>query len=346
MQARVKSIDYHLPEHTLDNAQLAELFPEWSMEKITKKTGIHLRHVVDGECASDLAAAAATLLIERHPGLRERLDTLLFCTQTPDYLLPTSACVLQDRLGLSQRIAAFDFNLGCSGYVYGLGIAKGLIESGQARDVLLVTADTYSRLIHPRDKSVRTLFGDAGTACWIAAQADETSESPLIGPFVYGTDGGGGPNLIVPAGGMRKPAGADTKIEHQDMHGNCRTEENLYMNGAELYSFTLTRVPGLVHEALERASLTIDDVDHFVFHQANKFMLEALRDKCELPAEKFYIGVQDVGNTVSSTIPIALKQLSDAGRLREGQLAMLVGFGVGYSWGATFVRWNPAGPAA
>jgi 3-oxoacyl-[acyl-carrier-protein] synthase-3 len=345
MQAQVKSIDFHLPERTLDNAQLAELFPEWSMAKIEKKTGIRRRHVVDQECASDLAAEAATKLIDRHPGLRDRLDTLIFCTQTPDYLLPTTACVLQDRLGLSQRTAAFDFNLGCSGYIYGLGLAKGLIESGQARDVLLLTADTYSRLIHPRDKSVRTLFGDAGTATWITSVEREANQPVLIGPFVYGTDGGGGAHLIVPAGGMRKPAGPDTKIDREDLHGNCRTDENLYMNGAELFSFTLSKVPGLVRDALERASLAVDDVDHFVFHQANKFMLEALRDKCELPFEKFFVGVQDVGNTVSSTIAIALKQLSDAGRLRQGQLAMLVGFGVGYSWGATFLRWNASDQA-
>ena len=227
----------------------------------------------------------------------------------------------------------------CSGFVYGLGLAKGLIETGQARDVLLLTADTLSRLIHPRDRSVRTVFSDAGAATWITAVEHAAEQSEAIGPFVYGTDGSGKNNLIVPAGGMRTPAGADTKLEHEDKNGNCRSDENLFMNGAELFAFTLSKVPGLVSDTLARANLSVADVDHFVFHQANLFMLEALRDKCELPKEKFFIGLEEVGNTASCTIPIALKQLSDAGRLQPGDLAMLVGFGVGSSWGATFVRW-------
>lgn len=338
--ANVESIDFYLPERTLDNSELAALYPDWSVEKIANKTGIRRRHVVDSECASDLAAGAAQRLMTRHPALRSSVDTLIYCTQTPDYFLPSTACVLQDRLGLSQQTAAFDYNLGCSGYVYGLGLAKGLIESGQSRDLLLLTADTYSRLIHPRDKSVRTLFGDAGSATWIRAVDQNAMRTAPIGPFVYGTDGSGKANLIVPAGGFRNPARPETRIECEDNHGNCRTEENLYMNGAELFTFTLSKIPGLVQAALEKAGLSRSDVDHFVFHQANRFMLEALRDKCELPAERFFIGVEEVGNTVSSSIPIALKQLLDAGQLRRGELVMLVGFGVGYSWGATFMRWQ------
>lgn len=347
LQARIESIEVYLPERTLDNSRLAELFPEWSVEKIEKKTGIRRRHVVeDDQCASDLAEAATRKLFDQHPALRDRIDTLILCTQTPDYLLPTTACALQDRLQLSNQTAAFDFNLGCSGFVYGLGLAKGLIETGQARDVLLLTADTYSRLIHPRDKSVRTLFGDAGAATWMTAVEQAAEQPAPIGPFVYGTDGSGKGNLIVPAGGMRTPAGADSKLLREDKHGNYRTDENLFMNGAELFTFTLSKVPGLVSDALARANLSVADVDHFVFHQANRFMLEALRNKCKLPTDKFFIGLEEVGNTVSCSIPLALKQLSDAGRLQQGHLAMLVGFGVGYSWGATFVRWHADRPTS
>jgi 3-oxoacyl-[acyl-carrier-protein] synthase III len=338
--AKLVSIAAHLPERTLDNSELAALFPEWSIEKIESKTGIRRRHIVADECASDLALAAAERLLAQHPALRERIDTLIYCTQTPDYFLPSTACVLQDKLRLSQHTAAFDYNLGCSGYIYGLGLAKGMIETGQARDVLLLTADTYSRLIHPRDKSVRTLFGDAGAASWITSREGDSTQPAPIGPFVFGTDGRGKANLIVPAGGFRKPAGPESRVEHEDRFGNCRTDEHLYMNGAELFSFALSRVPELVRAALERAELSVADVDHFVFHQANRFMLEALRDKCHLPPDKFFIGLEEVGNTVSSSIPLALTQLGNAGRLQQDDLLMMVGFGVGYSWGATFVRWS------
>ncbi len=242
---------------------------------------------------------------------------------------------MQNRLGLKTSCGALDFNLGCSGYIYGLGLAKGLIETGQARNVLLVTAETYSKFIHPGDKSVRTLFGDAAAATFVQ-YSDKEPES--IGPFVYGTDGRGADKLIVHSGGMRQRPSASTKEANTDNRGNVRSQENLFMDGPELFSFTLDSIPGLVSMTLERAQLRMEDISYFVFHQANSFMLESLRKKIGIPEEKFVIKLESCGNTVSSTIPIALQDLATKDALHPGQILMLVGFGVGYSLGATIVR--------
>jgi 3-oxoacyl-[acyl-carrier-protein] synthase-3 len=244
---------------------------------------------------------------------------------------------MQDRLGLTTKCGALDFNLGCSGYIYGLGLAKGLVETNQAQNVLLITAETYSKHIHPGDKSVRTLFGDAATATLI--QGSRVSE-PLIGPFAYATDGNGGKNLMVPTGGLRNMRTNESAKATVDAHGNLRSQDNLYMNGAEIFTFTLLSVPASVKEILAVSGKTMDDIDLFVFHQANKFMLEHLRKKIKIPEDKFFMSFKNYGNTVSSTIPIALKDAQSEGKLKAGDLVMLVGFGVGYSWGATLIRWS------
>ena len=337
MKAYLKAVEYVLPSGVLDNETLARLFPDWPAEKIRAKTGINRRHIAsENECVSDLAVAAAQKLLGTNAIPVAAVDFLILCTQSPDYFLPTTACLVQDRLRLSKDCGAFDFNLGCSGFIYGLGLAKGLIESGQATNVLLVTAETYSKHIHPADKSVRTLFGDAAAATLVSA-CDSISDS--IGPFVYGTDGSGAANLIVPTGGMRKRQMPST-LASVDESGNSRTENNLYMNGPEIFNFTLRTIPALVKQMLAKAGLEQAQVDMWVFHQANQFMLEHLRKKLAIPAERFAIAFSECGNTVSSTIPIALHGLNAQGRLQPGQVIALVGFGVGYSWGATLLRWQ------
>lgn len=338
MGAFIRAIEYHLPEGMLTNELLAAEFPDWTVEKIEEKTGISVRRIAaPGECASDLGVAAAEKLFASGVCAPQDIDYLLLCTQSPDYFLPTTSCVMQDRLGIPKTAGAIDFNQGCSGYVYGLGLAKGLIETGQASNVLLVTAETYSKHIHPGDKSVRTLFGDAAAATLI--QKRRAGES-CIGPFVYGTDGSGGKNLIVPTGGVRQPRTAETGQVVMDESGNLRSLDNLYMNGSEIFTFTLNTIPKSVKGLLEVSGKTMDDIDLFVFHQANRFMLEHLRKKVKIPEEKFCMSFGVYGNTVSSTIPIALKDVAMEGRLNAGDLVMLVGFGVGYSWGATLVRWE------
>jgi 3-oxoacyl-[acyl-carrier-protein] synthase-3 len=334
--AAIRAIEYFLPETTLSTAQLAAEFPDWSVQKIESKTGISNRHIAaTTECSSDLAVAAAEKLFASGACSPADIDYILLCTQSPDYFLPTTACLIQNRLGIPNTAGALDFNLGCSGFVTGLGLAKGLIETGQATNVLLLTAETYSKFIHPLDKSVRTIFGDAAAATLITAQ-----QCGKIGPFIFGTDGSGGENLIVRTGAMRQARTAATAIETTDESGNVRSLDHLYMNGAEIFDFTLRRIPSCVDALLQRSSLGMDDIDLFVFHQANQYMLEHLRKKLKVPKEKFLIAMKDCGNTVSSTIPIALKQSLLAGKLTPGQRIMLVGFGVGYSWAAALVTWS------
>lgn len=336
ISARIKDIAVYLPDQVLDNEELSSIYPEWPPEKIFDKTGINQRRIAgQQQTAGDLAFEAALNLFSQGNISVNDVDFLILCTQAPDYVLPTTACLLQDRLGISRQAGAFDINLGCSGFVYGLSVAKGLIETGAARCVILITADTYSKYIHPMDKSVRTLFGDAAAATAIVAIEDEEQS---IGPFVFGTDGSGAKNLIVEAGLFRQPKTLATAAEVEDTFGNIRTQENLYMNGAEVMAFSLVEVPRAVDRLLSNAGLTKENIDFFILHQANKFMLDALRKKLKVPPEKLPILVEDCGNTVSSTIPLALFKLKREGRLQPGQQLMLVGFGVGYSWAACIVN--------
>ncbi len=330
MQAFVRTIEYYLPEQILTNAQLKLEFPDWNIDKIAAKVGITERHIAaENECASDLAVAAAQKLFDSQVCQPENIDYILFCTQSPDYFLPTTACIIQERLGIPKTAGALDFNLGCSGFVYGLSLAKGLIETEQAQNILLITADTYSKFIDPDDRNVRTIFGDAAAVTLVQGVVD-TPQS-LISPFVFGTDGSGANNLIVPTGGMRQ--------RYTNSEVNVDKKDNLYMDGTEIFNFTLQVVPDAVNNLLAKAGKIIDDIDLFIFHQANQYMLEHLRKKLKLPDEKFYIKMQHCGNTVSSTIPIAIKHAYLEGKLKTGSQLMLVGFGVGYSWGAVLVKW-------
>jgi 3-oxoacyl-[acyl-carrier-protein] synthase-3 len=330
----ITAIEYYLPEAVLTNEQLTAAFPEWSIEQIEEKTGIRERHIAaPQECSSDLAAAAVQKLFSSGACRPQDIDFILLCTQSPDYFLPTTACLLQHRLGMPSSAGALDFNLGCSGYIYGLGLAKGLVETGQARCVLLITAETYSKFIHPQDKSVRTIFGDAASATLVQAGSENG-----IGPFVFGTDGSGAQNLIVPVGGMRLRQATESTAE--DDFGNLRNNYSLFMNGPEIFQFTLRAVPDVAKKLLTRSGLRLEEIDLFVFHQANRYMLSYLQRKLKIPEEKFYVFLQTCGNTVSSTIPIALKHAALDGTLAPGMRVMLVGFGVGYSWGAALVNWN------
>ena len=335
IRAYLHSVATYLPEQVLTNQELAELYDEWTADKIEAKTGIRERHIAtDEETSLDLAVKAAERLFADGHVVPEEIDYILLCTQSPDYILPTSACIIQERLGIPRRCGALDFNLGCSGFVYGLGLAKGLIETLQAQNVLLLTSETYSKFIHPLDKSVRTIFGDGAAATLVRGTQ---SDSELIGPFVYGTDGRGADNLIVPTGGARK-AFEVAAPDVSDDSGNARTVNHLFMTGTEIFNFAIRAVPASVQDLLSKSGIAVDDINWFVFHQANKFMLEFLRKKIKLPKEKFPICMQDTGNTVSATIPIVLDSMLSTGRIQSGHTSVLVGFGVGYSWGATVIR--------
>ncbi|KRD09980.1 3-oxoacyl-ACP synthase [Flavobacterium sp. Root901] len=330
MKANIKAISYYLPEEVLSNDLINKEFPEWDIEKISSKTGIHSRHIsAKDEFSSDMAVKAAERLFAEHNIDKTTIDYLLFCTQSPDYFLPTTACIIQEKLGLNTSIGALDFNLGCSGFVYGLSLAKGLIAGEMAKNVLLITSETYSKFIHPRDKSNKTIFGDAAAATLISSDEGFCT----LDKFIFGTDGKGAENLIVKQGGMRFPV-SNQNEDISDEFGNVRNDKNLYMNGTEIFNFTGEFVPKLTEAILEKSNLTKEDIDLYIFHQANKYMLNHLRKKIKIPEEKFFISMENCGNTVSSTIPIALYEAQKQGKLKESKNLILAGFGVGYSWAA------------
>lgn len=330
--AYIKAISYYLPSEVLTNEQLCAEFPEWSVEKVAKKVGVDNRHIVAaGQTAGDMAEQAALRLFAEHNISPGDIDFLLLCTQSPDYFLPSTACILQHRLGLPTTAGAFDYNLGCSGCVYGMAVASGLIAAGVAKNVLLLTAETYTRYLHLADKSNRSIFGDAAAACLIS-----TEGLAEIGHFALGTDGTGFDKLIVRTGAARAPLA--TGGESLDDEGHTRRDDYLYMDGGGIFNFTLEAVPAMINDVLAKNSLTADDVDYYVFHQANKFMLQTIRKVCHLPKEKFYINLSETGNTVSSTVLIGLRQCLDAGTAHAGMNVMVAGFGVGLSWGGTVLR--------
>lgn len=320
--AAIGPIAIHLPERFETNDQLKAQFPAWDIDLIFEKTGIFKRHIAaEGECASDLGVAAAQKLFQQFAIDPHSIDFLLLCTQTPDYPLPTTACLMQERLGLRTSCGALDFNLGCSGFVYGLSLADGLIRSGAARRVLLITAETYSKYIHPTDRSLRTIFGDGAAATLIDAAAE-----PTMSAFQFGTDGKGADTLLVTKGGARPACDA-----HQPRHRH-RWPSDLYMDGPSLINFTVAAIPELVSNILKTAGLRRDDVDLFLLHQATLKMLSQLQERLDLTDERMPVVLHDFGNTVSSTIPIVIHELRRQGRLRAGMRSMLVGFGVGWSW--------------
>lgn len=330
--AYIKGISYYLPERVVTNEELLKEFPEWSVDKVAKKVGVNSRHLAaEDETAGDMAEKAARKLFEEYNVSPTDIDFVMLCTQSPDYFLPSTACILQHKLGIPTTAGAFDYNLGCSGCVYGLAMAKGLISAGIAKNVLVLTAETYNKYLHPSDKSNRSIFGDGAAACLVS-----TEGFAEIGEFSLGTDGAGAENLIVKTGAARCNQATGNVSEDED--GHLRYDDYLYMNGSAIFNFTLEAVPSMMKDILAKNNMTSYDVDYYVFHQANKFMLNTIRKVCVLPKDKFYVNLEETGNTVSSTVMIGLKQCIEAGTITPGMKVMISGFGVGLSWGGTILR--------
>lgn len=327
-----------MPEKTLTNEELSVIYKknEWNSKKYYRLTGVRERHIAERELVSDIAQNACERLFSECPSTREKIDFLILCTQSPDFLLPSTSCILQEKLGLQQSVGATDITLGCSSFVYGLALAKGLLLSGSSKNILLVVADTITKHINAKDKSTRTLFGDGAAATLIH---DDPSAAFGIGEFVFGTDGSGARNLIIPAGGMALPRSFKTATETVDESGNVRSLNNLFMDGPAIFNFTLDRIPKAIEETLHKNRLSKEEIKLFVFHQANKFILETLRDKLEIPEERFYINMEDKGNTAGASLPIALADALKDGRIQRGDKILLAGFGVGYSWAACILEW-------
>lgn len=320
--AAVGPIAVHLPERIETNQDLKVDNPKWDVELIASKTGIHQRHIAaPDECSSDLGVKAAEKLFSTYDVDPKSIDFLLFCTQTPDYPLPTTACLVQDRLGLSTSCGALDFNLGCSGYVYGLSLCDGLIRSGAAKRILFITAETYSKLIDSKDRSLRTIFGDGAAATLV-----ESHDRPSLSAFKFGTDGTGANTLLATKNGFR-----DSEDAIESRHRR-RWKSDLYMDGPALINFTIGSIPDLLKEIVADADMKMDEVGYYLFHQATYKMLSQLQQTLEVAEEKVPILLRDVGNTVSSTLPILIQQMRDRGDLTADQKNLLVGFGVGWSW--------------
>ena len=322
MKTEIKAIEYYLPPMIEDGSVLKKDNPEWRIEEIEQKTGVKKRHISDEkQTAVDMAIAAAEKLFSGGK-TKDDIGFLILITQSPDYVLPTSACILQDRLGLEKSCMAFDINLGCSGFIYGLAVGSALIETGLAREGLIICSETYTKYIDKNDRTCRPIFSDGAAVTLLGL-----SESDSLGPFEMGTDGSGYGDLIVPLSGAR-------------VTDDLAQKGKLFMNGAKLFMFTMSMVPQCVAALLKKSGKQIEDIDLFVFHQASKLVLDNIIRRLDLPEEKVFVNMGQIGNTVSATIPIALKDAVDEKRLKEGDLVMLVGFGVGYSWGGCLIRWG------
>lgn len=333
MNVCIKSISSYLPQHVLTNEMLADEFPEWSVNKISEKLGINERRISYDETVLSMAINASKRLFDKSGLLPKDVDFIILCTQSPDYILPTTACLLQNELGIPVTVGAIDFNQGCSGYIYGLSLAKGLIYANIAKNVLFITSETYSKYIHPSDKSNRAIFGDGATASWISIGSGLKIEE-----FVLGTDGSGAQNLIIKNGGSKSPK-QNIRDDYEEQE-KFESDDFLFMNGNEIFNFTINSIPPLISNVLSKNNLHQSEIDYFVFHQANSFMLKHLRSKLEIKENKFIIDMGKTGNTVSSTIPLILENLINENHIIENSRLLLAGFGVGYSWGGVVLRKN------
>lgn len=331
--AFIKAISCYTPPFVLTNDKLQEELSNCEVAKTAKGVGVESRHIASEDMtAGDMAVEAAKKLFAEYNISKEDVDFVILATQSPDHFLPPTACIIQSKLGIPTTAGAFDFDLGCSGYVYGLAIAGSFVDSGLAKNVLLLTGDTITRFIHPEDNN-RVLFGEAASATIVSN--DGFAE---IGKFEKGTDGSGADCLIVKNGAARHLG--HTGAEAVDEEGNMRRDDYFYMNGATVFNFTIDRVPLLVKNTLEVNELTAENINYYVFHQANKFMLNTIRKVCLLPKDKFYVNLETTGNTTSTTVPLGLKDCLEKGVFNSGDKVLIAGFGVGLSWAGTVLTFK------
>jgi len=305
------------------------------IERLKRTIGLDRRRVVEsGTTAADLCESAARRLLESLGLANKAMDAVIFVTQTPDYPQPCNAAVLHGRLGLSKQCAALDVNLGCSGYVYGLWLAHMMVAGGGCKNVLLLAGDTISRIVNSKDRSVVSLFGDGGSATLVQPSWQET-----VAWFSLGADGRGFDKLIVPAGGFRAPCSDETKVEHEDENGNIRSAENLFMDGVEIFNFSISEEPKSVQELIEYAGLEPTVIDHFIFHQANQYILRNIAKRLKINIEKVPMKTfERFGNQSSASIPFVLcGELQEALTDSTQRRLLLSGFGVGLSWASAIV---------
>lgn len=322
MFAKIRAVTSYLPPTIENNSEIVEA-------RFMKKIGVQSRHVVTDETAGDLALRAAEKLFAEYEIDRHATDFILLCTQHPDYQMPHTAAQIQSQLGLKKSVGSLDIGLGCSGYVYGLAVAKGLIESGLAKKILFLTSSVYTKYINVKDTSTRPLFGDGATATLIEA-VDE--DFPSLSAFVFGSDGTRYDKLIIPVGGSKFPPRDTPEVFAEDDNHNYRSNYEVFMDGMAITYFTLREIPKLVDDVLTAANLTRAELDYCIFHQANKFMMTYLRDKANLNDVPFHNEISETGNIVSGSVGLAIEQVAKTVDVKNLRRVMLAGFGVGLSW--------------
>ena len=329
----IKDIEYFLPENVETNIDLSVKNPSWDMGKVFSKTGVLQRHIAArDETALNLGIKACEKLFKKND--KNIFDTLIFCTQTPDYIMPGNAYLIHKHFAFKEQTIVFDINQACSGYIYGLFLAKSLILSGAVKNVLLINADTYSKYIHPGDRSTRALFGDGAAATHISA---DKTDNGIIDTLIS-SSGNGYENFFIPSGGCKVPYNNTDIGSYTDENGNTRSDMNIHMNGMGVLSFFRQRVPAQIKELLKQQMKSVEDVDAFIFHQASKVTLDYLSAALKIDADKMYSNIHDVGNLVSASIPVALKMAIHQGRIKAGDHIVISGFGVGLSWGSMLIK--------
>ncbi|MFK5856956.1 MAG: ketoacyl-ACP synthase III [Bacteroidota bacterium] len=335
MQNKIQDISCYFPETVLTNEHLQEEFPKLKVPELTRLTGVKKRYICDDDQTStDLGIAAANKLFKESKISKDDIDYIIFCSAGGDYITPASSTIIHNKLELPANCGAFDFNQGCTGYIYGLSIADSIITAGNAKNILLITAEAITKTIHTKDSSNRAIFGDAATAS-IITKKDTPNR---FGKFIFGTDGSKFDKIIIKHGRERFPL---AKFAHEDTidgYGNVRNDANFYMDGAEVFNFSVSKAPELVSQLLAESNLEFNDIDFFIFHQANRIILETIGLKLKIPRNKLIIDVENTGNTVSSTIPIALHNAISSGTIGSGNTLLIAGFGVGFSWGGTILE--------
>ena len=308
---QITGIEYVLGKNKESLEDLGKINPDWMIEKLKDKTGIHSRHTLGvNETEKSLVIEASKNLFERvNP---DDIDGIIHVSQSPFSRLPTSACLIQDILNLPKNMMAFDLIQGCSGFVYGLSVASAMIYQQGLKKVLIICADTYTNYIPKNDRTNRPIFSDGAAAAILESSGDGS-----IGPFSFFTDGSGGDLLAL-----------------KENNG----KEQLFMDGKKVFQFSLREVPKAFNELLIKANLKQEDIDLFIFHQASAVILRQLKSKLNIPDEKWFQNIKDMGNTVSATIPIAIKQAKDSGQFKPKMNVMLMGFGVGLSVAGCIVR--------
>lgn len=334
MSIRIQHIEYYLPEKVVTNQDLKKQHPEWDIQKVEEKSGVYRRHIAaPDQTAYDLAKEAVTKLFEKNVVAKEEIDGILFCTQSPDYIMPSNAFLIHKEFDFKSSVWAFDYNLACSGYIYGLAIARGFIETKLAKNILLITSDTYSRYINENDRSTKVLFGDGAAVSLITS-----SEDSGIFDLELAAEGSEYETFYIPSGGCKMPKSDQTKVMVADRSGNERTLEDIHMNGFAVWKFVSNTVPKQIKELLKRNQMSIEEIDFIGFHQASKLTLNSLSKSLKIDPATLFTNLDRVGNTVSASIPIALKDAQIAGKLKKGDLMLLSGFGVGLSWGSVIMK--------